>query len=174
MFPALANLSEGDPRRRAAIPGYSGTRQQITLNNDKTSVGIEATALLTLTFLGILDLALDAFEEIYIPHSTLPWLFEEKHKSTFHQPSQFRKAHKLRDLMVNEALEKLIPSTVPNSDLSSEVGEELATLIAEAENVQQNGNTQRIVVRPAPVHRLSTLMEEEADLSSHGAVLTGC
>lgn len=174
MFPALANLSEGDPRRRAAIPGYSGSRQQVTLNTDKTSVGIEATALLTLTFLGILDRALDAFEEVYIPHSTLSWLFEERHKATFHQPSQFRKAHKLRDLIATEVLEKLIPSTVPSSDLSYQVGDELAALIAEAENVKHDDNTQRFVVRPAPVHRLSTLMEEEADLSSHAAVLSSC
>ena len=34
--------------------------------------------------------------------------------------------------------------------------------------------TQHIVVRPAPVHRLSSLMEEEADLSDHSPVLSGC
>ena len=174
MFPALANLSERDPRRCAAIPAYSGTRQPVTLDTDKTSVGIEATALITLSFLGILDCALDAFDTVYIPHSTLAWLFEEKQKATFHQPSRIRIAHQVRHLIATDVLEAFVPSTVPNSDLSAHVGNALAALIAEADKFNNDSNTQRIVVRPAPVHRLSTLMEEEADLSSHSAVMSSC
>ncbi len=172
-FPALANLSENDPRRRVAIPAYSGKRQP-TLLNTRGTVGIEATALVTLSFLKLLDKAFDAFDTVYIPHSTLAWLFEEKQKAVFHQPSRIKYAHHVRNLLATDFLEKLIPSTVPDSELSVQVGDELALLITEAEKVRDNDDTQSIVVRSSPVHRLVSLMEEEADLTPHVAVLSSC
>ena len=62
----------------------------------QTTVGVDATALLTLSYLNVLDKALDAFMAVYVPHSTLAWLFEEQHKAPFHQPSRIRDAHQLR------------------------------------------------------------------------------
>ena len=113
LFPALANLSGSDPRRRSLIPAYSGNRQPISLDTGGR-IGIDATALLTLSFLGLLDKALDSFDTVYIPHSTLRWLFQEKQKVTFHQPSRIKAAHKIRDLLATDVLEKLAPSTVPD------------------------------------------------------------
>lgn len=173
-FPALANLSQPDLRKRSAIPTYSGRRVPLHLAAIPKVIAIDPTALLTLSFLEILDLALDAFETIHIPHSTLSWLFEENHKAAFHQPSRIADAHKIRDLIAIGALEKFTPSTVPSSDLAAQVGDELAALIAEAEKVRVTENRQCIVVRSAPVHRLSSLMEEEADLSAHAEVLSSC
>ena len=176
MFPALSNPSERDPRRCATIPAYSGTRQLVTIDTDtdKMSIGIEATALITLSLLGLLDCALDAFDTVYIPHSTLTWLFEERQKATFHQPSRISRAHQLRQLIATDLLEAFVPSTAPNSDLSTHIGDALAAFIAEAEKLNNDSDIQHIVVRPAPVHRLSTLMEEEADLSRHSAVMSSC
>ena len=173
LFPALANLSERDPRRRGVIPAYSGKRQLASLNIGGR-VGMDATALLTLSFLNLLDETLDALDTVHIPHSTLSWLFEEKQKAAFHQPSRIKDAHQVRDLLATEALEKLSPSTVPDSDLSNQIGDELATLIAEAEKVRDHDNTQRLVVRSFPVHRVASLMEEEADLTTHATVLSSC
>lgn len=173
LFPALANLSENDPRRRILIPAYSGKRQPALLNM-RGAVGIDATALLTLSFLDLVDKVFDAFETIYIPHSTLAWLFEEKQKADFHQPSRIRDAHQLLYLLATQVIEKLALSTVPDSNLSAQVGEELALLIAEAEKVRDNGTRQRIVVRSSPVHHLGSLMDEEADLTTHAAVLSSC
>ena len=73
LSPALANLLESDPRRRGPISAYSGERQQVAFDTSG-AVGIEATALLTLSFLNLLDKALGAFETVYVPHSTLVWL----------------------------------------------------------------------------------------------------
>jgi len=174
LFPALANLSERDPRRRSAIPAYSGKRQPILLDIASATVGMDATALLTLSFLNLLDKALDTFTTVYVPHSTLAWLFEEKQKAAFHQPSRIREAHRIRDLLATNGLQRLNPSTVADSDLCAQVGDDLAMLIAEAEKVTEDGGKQRIVVRPAPVHRLSSLMEEEADLTEHSAMICGC
>lgn len=173
LFPALANLSERDLRRKAGIPAYSGNRQPATLNARGT-VGLDATALLTLSFLNLLDNAFDAFDTVYVPHTTLVWLFEEKQKLAFHQRSRIRTAHQVRHLLSTDVLERFIPSTVSDTELSTQVGDELALLIAEAEKVRDDDNTQRIVVRSAPVHRLGSLMEEEADLTQYTAVLTGC
>ena len=173
LFPALLNLSERDPRRRGAIPAYSGVRSTRNLNNIKI-VGIEATALVTFGFLNIIDKALDSFDTVFIPHSTLAWLFEEKQKVAFHQPSRIRKAHHIRNLLLTNEIEKLLPKTAPTSDLSAQVGEELATLIAEAEKARNEGEIQHIVIRPSPVHRISSLMEEEADLAAYEDLLSSC
>ena len=174
IFSALVNLSEPDPRCRTTIPAYSGKRAPLEYDVCGKTVALDATALLTLSFLDILDEALDAFEVVYIPHSTLLWLFEEWRKVAFHQPSRIKDAHKIRDLLSTNVLEKFTPSTVANSDLSAKVGDELAELIAEAEKLREGDNTQHVVVCSAPVHHISSLMEEEVDLSAHSSVLSGC
>ena len=135
---------------------------------------MDATALLTLSFLNLLDEALDAFDTVHIPHSTLGWLFDEKQKIAFHQPSRIRNAHQISRLLNTDVLEKLSPTTVPDSDLSAQVGDDLALLIAEAEKSSGDDDTQRIVVRPSPVYRIASLMVEEADLAEHTAVLSSC
>jgi hypothetical protein len=173
LFPALSNLSESDTRRKCIVPAYSGKRQLTTLDT-RGAVGIEATALLTLSFLNLLDKAFDAFDKAYVPHSTLTWLFEEKQTAAFHQPSRIRNAYQVQHLLATDALSRLLPSTVPDSNLSAQVGDELALLVAEAEKVRDDDDTQRIVVRSSPVHRVASLMEEEADLMAHAAVLSSC
>ena len=170
---AWANLSESDPRRRDVVPAYSGQRQPTRLNTSG-QVGMDATALLTLSFLNVLDEALDAFGTVHIPHSTLSWLFEEKQRVAFHQPSRIKDAHEVRHLLATGASEELSPSTVPDSDLSDQVGDELALFIAEAEKVRNEDDSQRIVVQSSPVHRVASLMEEEADLTAHATVLSSC
>jgi tetratricopeptide (TPR) repeat protein len=173
LFPGLANLSEKDPRRRGTIGAYSGRRDKRPFNIGGR-LGIDATALLTLSFLDLLDDALDAFEKVHVPHSTLTWLLEEKQKAAFHQPSRIKDAHLLRNLLATGALEKLVPSAVPDSDLCAQIGEELALLIAEAEKTRSEANPQCVVVRSSPVHRIGSLMEEEADLTPHTTVLVSC
>lgn len=173
LFPAFANLLENDPRRSVTIPAYSGQRQPLHLDTDR-QIGMDATALFTLSFLDLLDEALDAFDTIHIPHSTLGWLFDEKQRVAFHQPSRIKDARQIRDFLATGALEKLSPSTVPNSDLSAQVGDDLALFIAEAEMERREDDKQHIVVQPSPVHRIASLMEEEADLTAHAEVLSSC
>ena len=70
LFPALANQYENDPRRRGIIPAYSGNSTTSTAKTLR-AVAMGPTVLLTLSLLELLDKALDAFETVYIPHSTL-------------------------------------------------------------------------------------------------------
>lgn len=173
-IPALTSITKIDPRLRSAIPAYSGRRVSSEFEMRGKTVALDATTLLTLSFLNILDVALDIFETIYIPHSTLGWLFQEQQKATFHQPSRIANARKIRDLLATDQLKKFAPSTTSNSELSSQVGDELAALIAEAEKTRDGDAAQHIVVRSAPVYRLSSFMEEEVDLSAHATVFSSC
>ena len=102
LFPALANLSENDPRGRDVIPAYSGQRHPLSLDTDR-QVGMDVTALLTLSFLDLLDEVLDAFDIVHIPHSTLGWLFDERQKVAFHQPSRIQDAHQISHLLTTGA-----------------------------------------------------------------------
>lgn len=175
LLPALANLSDHsdpDPRRRALVPTYSGVRQAVPC--DYRVVALDPTALLTLGTLDLLETAFDFFDRVLIPHSTLAWLFDEKQKVSFHQPSRIRKASRLRGLLANGALKAFSRSAEINADLAAEVGEELASLIAEASAGDSGDEKQRLVIRPAPVHRLDSLMEEEADLSLYYSHLCSC
>lgn len=174
LFPAFSNLDEADPRRRNVVPAFSGRRQSFIFNSERVAIGLDATSLYLLGFLGILEKVLSVFDSVYIPHSTLAWLLNERKKATFHQPSQIEKAHKIRDLISRRVLEYLEPRATVNSDLSDQIGEELASLIAEAENLSKEENSQAFVVRSSPVYLLSHLMEKEVDLSAHAGVLSSC
>ena len=107
LFPALANPSESDPRRRVTIPAYSGQRHPISLDTNR-QIGMDATALFTLSFLKLLDATLDAFDTVHIPHSTLDWLFDEKQKVAFHQPSRIQDAHQISHLLATGGVRKAL------------------------------------------------------------------
>ncbi len=170
--PALANLSIADPRRRTCVPAYGGHRGQ-TNGELGARAGIDPAALLTLGFLDLLDECLGTFETVYIGHSTLNWLFTETRKTSFHQPSRLKDARLLRDLLAQGRIRELEPSAKVEDELAAKIGDELAELIAEAE-MGHSGGPQRVVVRPYPVYRLGSLMEEEVDLGPHAAVLSSC
>ena len=174
LVPAFANVSESDPRRRSVIPANSGKREPVRFDTAGATIGLDATALITLSHLNLLDKAFDAFDTVYIPHRTLTWLFEEKQRAAFHQANRIKDAHELRDLLAREVLDRVVPSTVADSDLTDQVGDDLASLIAEAEMPRDDNHVQRLIVRSSPVHRVSSLLEEEADLSEHSGVITSC
>ena len=102
---------------------------------------MDPTALLTLGHLNLLEAALDAFVAIWLPHSTLAWLFEEKQRAVFYQPSRIKDAHTIRDLLADGVLETFVPSVVPDRDVSIQVGDDLAALIAEAEKDRGDDDT---------------------------------
>ena len=172
LFPALANSAERDLRRKAGIPAFSGQRGPTQLVAGGT-IGLDYTALLTLGLLGLLDKVFDAFDTVYVPHSALAWLLEESQNASFHQPSRISNARRVLDLLTAGSLEKLSHSTVEDRELSVQVGEDLALLLAEAEDVTHE-DTQRLVVRPNPVPQAFFLGEEEADLTRHHTVLSSC
>lgn len=174
LLPALANLKERDPRRRSVIPAYSGKRQSVPLQEIGNNIGIDVTALLTMSLLNVVDTVFDAFETVFVPHSTLSWFLMEKQEIDYHQPSQIRKAHKIRELIAGDVLKTCSTLIEADVDLASQVGEELATLIVQAKKLAEDAERQHLVVRPSPVYRLASLMKEEADLTKHATVISSC
>lgn len=173
LYPSLTNPTTADPRHRSAVLAYSEKRQPSSLNTDG-QVGVDATSLITLGYLNLLDETLDAFDTVHIPHSTMHWLFEEKENAGFHQPSRIDDAHRISELIAGDELLRLSPTAVPDSDLSDQIGIELAQFIAEAEKGKEEADSQHIVIRSYPVHRLASLMEEEVDLNDKWSVLSSC
>lgn len=171
-LPYLANLSERDPRKRTSIPAFSGKR---SVQNAEISgvVGLEATSLLTLGALDLLDAFAGSVDAIRIPHSTLGWLFEERQRVGFHQPSRVRNAQRLQDLLARGEIVEFAATTTADSELSAQVGDDLAALIAQAD-ASRESDRQHLVVRPAPVSRVGSLLEEEAELGGYAHVLVGC
>ena len=172
LLPALANPTEQDLRKRALVPAYSGSR--CVNPNNYYNIAIEPAALLTLGCLDLLEIVRDTFESITIPHSTLWWLFEEKQKVVFHQPSKIKDALNLRQLLACGELKVFTPSTSINSDLANEIGVTLASFITELHSNEHTDGKKRFIIRSAPVHRISSLMEEEADLSPYYCFLCSC
>jgi hypothetical protein len=169
LLPAYANSTESDPRRRIGLPAYSGIRKE-SVQIVGSTLAIDATALLTLGLLGVLGDVMDAFSLIYLSHSTMHWIFEEKQKTSFHQPSRIKDASNIQHMYAIEVLEKVIPSTAPLNDLSGLIDDELAMLITEA----QMSNVPSLVIRPYPVYQISSFMQNEVDLSQYSGVLSGC
>ena len=122
----------------------------------------------------MLQKAFAAFEEVYVPHSTLEWLFEERQRAVFHQPSLIREATEVIQMVGSGTLERVGGGLLVDGHLSDQVGEELALLIAEAEQHVDGEGPQGIVIHPSPVHRVGSLMKEELDLTRYDSILVSC
>ncbi len=174
LTPMLANQTEPDPRRRVAIPAFSGKRPKQDVSLPEV-LGLDASTLLVLGGLGLLEPLKNCGCALKIPHSTLEWLFAERQRSSFHQPSRFRRAQKVQDLLAYGKLSTFSPSTKPQQELSAQVGDELASMIGQAEEVSdEEPNTRSYVVRSFPVPAVGSVLREIADLSTHGEVLVSC
>ncbi|QWG13106.1 hypothetical protein KMZ29_26125 [Bradyrhizobium sediminis] len=171
LIPAIANSEATDPRRRSVVYAYSGARQFFRAT--AKSAVLDPTTIISLAVTGALDKAFNWFDKIVIPHATLGWLFEEKQKLQFHQPRKIVEAREIKSLLESGHIVRFEGTAVVDRELASEVGDDLAAFIAEA-MVPANDGRQRVVVRPWPVHRIGSLMEEEADLTAYSGHLSGC
>ena len=169
LMPALNNLDEPDVRRRSMIYAFNGARGKPTVKPNV--VAMDATALITAEFLDLLDVYIDTFDDIVIPHSTLGWLLEEKARILFHQPSRVVAARELRKMITDGHLLTFESSKVVPERLVNEVGPSLAALIADASSSEHQDKRQRLVVRGGPVHKADSLMQEDADLSEYESYL---
>ena len=165
LMPALSNMEEPDVRRRSLVYAFSGARGKHKVQ--PKVIAMEATALVTTEFLALLEICINSFESIIIPHSTLGWLLGEKARILFHQPSRVVAARELRKLIADGNLHVFDGSIVPQEELVNEVGPSLAALIANASSSEHSDTRQRLVVRGGPIHRADSLMEEEANLGAY-------
>lgn len=181
LTPALANLDESDPRKRSILLSFSGCVSSPAaaeavqkLAASQTTIALEASSLLVLSFLDRLTTVIDTFQKILIPHVTMRWLLDERQKAQFHQPSQVRSSRELRDLLSQGNYFVVDASAPPKPNLVDNVGEELAILLEAARHRDEDDIQQKVVIRPGPVHRPTSLMKDSVDLSSFDDVLCGC
>ena len=170
LLPALANLEEPDPRKRGMIFAFSGARPPGHV--EARRVAIDASALLSIAFLGLLERVLAHFDEVFISHGLLGWLFEERQRIQFHQPSRVRAALEIKRLIDSGQLSKFEGTVLVDDLLEREVGSELASLIADAAGA--TAENQHVVIRSYPVPRADTLLEESADLTGYETWIAGC
>ncbi|WP_426205805.1 esterase/lipase family protein [Pseudomonas sp. TWP3-1] len=169
---ALNNLDQVDARKRSVIFSFSGSRPTVTVTPDR--IAMDVTALLTLELIGVLDSVLSSFSVVMIAHGTLKWLFDERRSLSFHQPSKVREAHELKQLIAAGTIKHFETTMKASTAISSEVGEGLASMLAVASDGLSSTVPQRLVVHPGPVHRIGSLVMEEADLSDFSACLCNC
>ncbi len=158
------NVRQQDGRRRVIVPIVSGARRRVQMQSEWT-VGFDATSLMVFAYLGLLRSTLAAFRRVVLAPDTMLFLLKERRSVRFHQPSRVRAAEEVhREIdQTRLAIAQTLPE--PPQWLADEVGRDLAQLLEAA----RAGNGR--VVRPRPIHKLSTFMEREAELGDYAELV---
>lgn len=151
------NSQQQDGRRITIIPIASGARQPV-LAQPGWRVGFDITSLMILYRLGILRDALTSFQQALIAPDTMLVLLNEKKKIRFQQPSLVKAAEEIRRLIDLGRLRVAEDLPKPQEELAEEVGHDLAQLL---EAARREGGC---VIRPRPIHKLRSFMNEEAQI----------
>jgi hypothetical protein len=160
------NVKHQDGRQRTLLPIVSGAHppSPVEIHSDWT-IGFDITSLLVPYHLELLNAALDTFQRVAITPNTMLFLFNERRLMRFHQPSRIREAEEIRSLIDRGWLKTMQSLLTPPQWLVNEVGQELAQSLEAARTF--NGR----VVRDLPIYKLSTFMEEEAELQGYTELL---
>lgn len=166
------NNSAKDIRRKNLVPIFFGARLVQDIVGE--TIAIDASSALVMENIGQLHHLFDCFESIVIPHSFMRWLFEEKQKVAFHQPSQIEKAKYFERLVSDGRISVFHPKTINNPGLALDVGDELAYMLEEA-HASSTNESQALVVCSCPVYKVGgSFREVEVDLSSFHHSLISC
>ena len=171
LVPALQNLNEADPRKRSIVFASSGARPLMEVSSKQ--FGLDVTAILTLALVGLLQKVIDEYDSISIAHTTFGWLFEERAKLEFHQPSRVQDALEIKRLVDSGRLHKF-DGPEGTLEVQHEVGDELARLLAAAATIAEGETSAKFVIRPYPVPKPDTFMDEVADTTGFENYLAGC
>ncbi|MBQ0726670.1 MAG: hypothetical protein KBT77_04890 [Thalassolituus oleivorans] len=166
------NKNAKDIRRKNLVPIFHGARSDQIIASE--TVSIDASSALVMESIGLLAHLFDCFERIVIPHSFMGWLFEEKQKVAFHQPSQIEKAKYFERLVSDGRISVFHPKKINNPELALDVGDELAYMLEEA-HASPTNESKALVVCSCPVYKVGgSFKEVEADLSSFHHSLISC
>ncbi|MEL7282563.1 MAG: hypothetical protein AAGK79_19585, partial [Pseudomonadota bacterium] len=157
-----ANQSEDKRSSVIAIPSFSGKRQPVAVG--ETDVGLDATSLMTLLSIRMLESVFEHFEQVNLPHSTMGWLLEEISEVRYHQPSRIERAETLCQLILDGKVTVRSAHPFRVTKLEQEIGNELAALVGNADSDRSKGG-QAFVVRGFPISRVGSLGDETANLS---------
>jgi hypothetical protein len=155
----VQSSSQPDPRKRAALPLFSGRREPLPLGEVRRTA-IDSSSMLTLAWLGLLPKVLETYPEIVLPASVLAEIFDGRARSQKLQKSLLLRAKEIQAAIAKGKIKVHNSPAASRDPLSREVGAEFVSLLRAAENA--NG----FVVRPAPLHRLGGDLQQEADVSA--------
>ncbi len=171
----LLQLSENselsDIRRKRLVHCFDSNRLPRVIN--ETEVLIDPSTIFILQLSGYLDVFLDLFEKIFIPHSLPLWLFDEMQKIAFHQPSQIERAVEFERLVTDEFIQIVDTKIVSDPSLAVSIGTDLAVLIEEAVR-KSHLEHQVVVITHYPVYKVGSFLNTEVDLSKYQDNLTSC
>lgn len=169
LLPALSNLLEKDPLRKTPVFASGLSRPPEAVPTGAV-VGFDATALVTLGFLGVEDRALSAFDDVRVSRSVLEWLFEERRRIHSHFRGAAKDALAVLELLEDGTLEVLDCGSDSDDGPSADPEACFAALVAEAKK-----RADGVVVRTAPPPRRGvSFLAEPADLSGCAGPLVGC
>ena len=169
LLPALSNLSEKDPLRKTPVFASGLSRPPETVPTDAV-VGFDATALVTLGFLGVEDRALSAFGDVRVSRSVLEWLFEEKRRIGSRSRGAAKDALAVLELLEDGTLEVLDCGSDSDDGPPAAAEACFAALVAEAKK-----RADGVVVRAVPPRRRRiSFLAEPPDLIDCPGLLVGC
>jgi hypothetical protein len=171
LLPSLSNITEVDVRRRGVIFAYSGARLGREVPAPKT-LALDFAALVTFARLGLLEKVMSLYV-VAIPHATLGWLFQERKKATFHQPSRIKHAESIKHLIARQALQVVRPAPSRDDKLTAQVGFNLAALLCEARE-KSSSDLKILVVRSSPLHRVGGDFTDDADVTGYETYICSC
>jgi len=173
LVPMIANRNEPDPRRRFAVPLFSGTPAYIDQAIDPgTRMALDGSAVITLATLGMLQPVIDR-GGITVPHNMLGWLLAERQRLAIHQPSRVRTAHRHSEAILANRLHVHLPAQQSEGCLIEQVGRPLAAMLTTARATDADGR-QRLVVRSAPLNKVGSFRDEPAEVSAYLGQLVSC
>lgn len=149
------NKDQVDARRRQPIPIMAGNRHSIKPSLAKR-LALDVTSIIILSELGFLGRLFDVLDVTLLSPRVMQMLLFEEEKVRFHQPSRIEAAKPLLDLHRKGQLSLAVADVPP--ELSIEVGEEEATLLAAA---KLNGG---LCIHSGKLYRNGSYMDEEAKL----------
>lgn len=168
----LENKKSKDIRRKNLVPIFHSARlEQVVVGE---TIAVDVSSVLVIENIGFLAHLFDCFDRIVIPHSFMRWLFEEKQKVSFHQPSQIKKAKYFEQLVSDGRIYVFHPKKINNPELALDVGDDLAFMLEEA-HANPTNESQALVVCSSPVYKVGgSFRELEVDLSPFHNCLISC
>lgn len=149
------NAREVDPRRRHPVPIRSGQRAAAG-GHEYPRVALDITALFVLSELGKLEAVLDSLDEVFVSPRVMDVLLEDRGRVAFHQPSRIAQVKPLNAWVTSGRL-KVIDAKA-SSELTDEVGDEAAVLLAEAQTHAG------MFIHPGSLFKVASYMDKEAAL----------
>lgn len=144
---AMRNTKVDSIRDKSPIPAYSSS--QLTLVHDDAQIlGVDATAVLSLAYIDMLDTTINSFVRVIISSSMLEWLFDENAKSSFQRSNCLRQASHLLHLCNDDRIQHISVQSRVSRYLRDVVGNDLATLLCKARSESCCDDTRHIVVHP--------------------------